>query len=609
MLAFIFWGAVPASAEKRVALVIGNAAYSHAAPLKNPKNDAEALAGVLEGLGFEVVRGTDLTYAAMRRSVRDYAHKLQGAEVALLFYAGHGLQVNGKNYLAPVDAQLRSEVDLEYEAIRVESILTHMEGAAKTNIVLLDACRDNPLARNLARSMGTRSASIGRGLARVETGVGTLIAFATQPGNVAYDGDGANSPFTTGLLKHIETPGMDVQLVMRRVRQEVIEATKGTQVPWDNSSLTSNFYFKAKAAEETPAARAAPLVDDRAIELAFWQSAKEQGTKEAYEVYLERFPQGAFAPLAELQIGKFSREDAARSQKASAMDAERKKQEALRAAEIEAAKKKSEEERLRQIAEAERLAKEKEALEKRLAAYEMRLRAEAEARAKALAEETTKAGGEDARTQVAAIDPQASAGVRPDLADPRELAVALQTQLKRVGCDPGDVDGKWGPKGRKALENFAEHAKVKLSVLEPSQELIDALKARTQGRICPLACGPLEVLQGDRCVPRTCGAGQALDRSGRCVAVAARTPAPAVPRKPDESPAGRTKEDACASLDARGASFSIFCSQVRDRETSARTPAPAAPPASREKKLPECSEATLSGNPAGNFAVLGGCRR
>ena len=181
----------PPQAEKRVALVIGNSSYEHVPVLANPSNDAGDMASVLKSLGFEVVEGTDLKQNEMRETVRRFGEALQGADVSLFFYAGHGMQVAGTNYLVPTDAKLAREGDLDFDAIRLDLVLAQMERETKTSIVLLDACRDNPMAQTLARSMGTRSANIGRGLARIESGVGTFIAFATQPGNVALGRAGA----------------------------------------------------------------------------------------------------------------------------------------------------------------------------------------------------------------------------------------------------------------------------------------------------------------------------------------------------------------------------------------------------------------------------------
>ena len=237
--------ALPAAADKRVALVVGNSAYAHANPLPNPANDANDVAAALKDVGFEVILGIDLDKRAFDLKVRDFARALENADVALFFYAGHGLQASGRNYLVPIDAQLKGERDLDFEGVSADFILKQMEleRAGKTNIVFLDACRDNPLARNLARSMGTRSASIGRGLAPASTGLGTFIAYSTQPGNVAADGQGRNSPFTAALAQRVREPGRNLTSVMIDVRKDVLAATGGKQVPWDHSALTGDFYF------------------------------------------------------------------------------------------------------------------------------------------------------------------------------------------------------------------------------------------------------------------------------------------------------------------------------------------------------------------------------
>lgn len=229
---------VEALAEKGVALVIGNSAYRQVPALVNPKNDAADIAAKLRAMGLLVVHGEDLDLTAMRAKVREFITSLEKADLAIFFYAGHGLQVDGVNYLAPVDARLASQDDLEFEAMPMDLILPAMERNAKVNLVFLDACRDNPLAKNLAKSMGTRSTAVGRGLAEIGSGVGSLIAFATQPGNLAFDGEGRNSPFTTALLKHLGTPGQGVTDDLILVRRDVLEATAGKQVPWDNSALT-----------------------------------------------------------------------------------------------------------------------------------------------------------------------------------------------------------------------------------------------------------------------------------------------------------------------------------------------------------------------------------
>jgi Caspase domain len=239
-----------AAAQKRVALVVGNSAYVNANALHNPVNDASDIGEALKDAGFAVILGLDLDKRAFDAKVREFSQLISQADSGILFYAGHGLQVSGRNHLVPIDARLETERDLDFETVSLDFILRQMEleREGKTNIIFLDACRDNPLARNLARSMGTRSAAIRSGLAQVETGVGTFIAYSTQPGNVALDGRGRNSPFTAALLDGLKEPGRNLTAVMIDVRKQVLATTNGKQVPWDHSALTGDFYFHLAAA-------------------------------------------------------------------------------------------------------------------------------------------------------------------------------------------------------------------------------------------------------------------------------------------------------------------------------------------------------------------------
>jgi caspase domain-containing protein len=306
--------AAQARAEKRVALVIGNSAYKSAVELKNPRNDATDLASALGRLGFEVVAGNDLDKRTMERTIRDFGQKLAGADVALFFFAGHGLQVGGQNYLVPIDAQLAGEGDVDFEGIPLNLVLKQMEREAKTSIVLLDACRDNPLARNLARSMGTRGGQIGQGLAEVKAGVGTLIGFSTQPGNVALDGEGRNSPYAGALVKHVATAGKDVSAILVAVRNDVLQATGGRQVPWEHTSLTGQVFLQsASSPEAAPPAAAPPTTPatadyDKEMEIAFWNAVKDSKSPAVLQTYLDRFPTGTFAGLARVLIDQLAKE-------------------------------------------------------------------------------------------------------------------------------------------------------------------------------------------------------------------------------------------------------------------------------------------------------------
>jgi hypothetical protein len=301
-----------AHAERRVALVVGNGAYQHTVPLANPRNDAQDIAAALGELGFEVISGTDLDKRSLDLKVREFARALEGADVGLFFYAGHGLQVKGINYLVATDAKLEAERDLDFDAVRVEFVLAQMEREAKTNIVFLDACRNNPLARNLARSMGTRGVAENNGLAPIKSGLGTFIAFATEPGNVASDGSGRNSPFTAALKDHIDAPGASITDVLIDVRKDVVEATKGDQVPWDHSALRGRFYFNA-AIQESPPQASTPAEPTRPISEASREWSRVDKTSLAeLETYLRRHgssPEADYARSRMAALKKAAKEE------------------------------------------------------------------------------------------------------------------------------------------------------------------------------------------------------------------------------------------------------------------------------------------------------------
>ena len=297
VLLVVFLAASPALAQgKRVALVIGNSEYKHTPRLENPKNDAAHMAAQLKKLGFVVMEGRDLDKAAMDRTVRDFAEALGGAQVGLFFYAGHGLQVGGQNYLVPIDAKLTTASAIDFEMVRLELVHRTMEREVSTNILIMDACRDNPLARNLARALGTRSTQIGRGLAVVELGEGTLISYSTQPGNVALDGTGRNSPYAAALLKHIATPGDDLPTILINVRNDVMKETARRQVPWEHSAMTAKFYFLP------------PRSTEQQIEVQFWTSVKDSTNPAVLGTYLARYPSGEFASIARVLVEQYDRQ-------------------------------------------------------------------------------------------------------------------------------------------------------------------------------------------------------------------------------------------------------------------------------------------------------------
>lgn len=296
-------GLGPASAETRVALVIGNGAYASTARLPNPSHDAEDVAASLRRSGFEVIQGVDLRQADMQDLTIRFARAASRADVALFYYSGHAMQYNGVNYLMPVDASLTDEADLK-RFVRVDDIVNDLQQAKNLRILVLDSCRDNPLAETLKRSAGTtRAASIGRGLSKVEAPRGTIVSFSTQSGQVAADGVGRNSPYTTAFLKHIEEP-QEIGDVFRDISSDVYDASGKTQLPELSLSIIGKFYLNGPVAVTVaPAApQAAPRPDPCAAAEAHWKAADGIGTVSVFEDHLARFSSCSFAGLAKARI-------------------------------------------------------------------------------------------------------------------------------------------------------------------------------------------------------------------------------------------------------------------------------------------------------------------
>jgi Caspase domain/Putative peptidoglycan binding domain len=306
--AFVFSGSA-AFADKRVAFVVGNGAYRNVPQLPNPAVDAQTMAGVLRNVGFDVVEGTNLTRDKMTEKLLEFGKRAEGADIAVFYYAGHGIAVNGTNYLLPVDADLKSEMDVKLgAAINVDLTLDQTLADAKVKLVFLDACRDNPFAAKLRSAKATRSISVASGLADMKSGEGTLIAFATGPGQTALDGaTGTNSPFTRALVAHITQPGVEIQQAMTEVRAQVNDETNKSQLPWGHTNLTGSVYLNPAAAPADKAAQtsvepsvaAAPASD---VEIEFWRSVKDSNKPEELNAYLTSYPAGQFKSLALARI-------------------------------------------------------------------------------------------------------------------------------------------------------------------------------------------------------------------------------------------------------------------------------------------------------------------
>ena len=301
-----------AKADRRVAFVVGNGAYKNVAQLPNPAIDAKAMASVLRNVGFEVVEGTNLTRDKMTERLLEFGKKAQGADVAVFFYAGHGIAISGTNYLLPIDADIKSEMDVKLgAAINIDLTLDQTMSDAKVKLVFLDACRDNPFAAKIKSNASTRSVSVQSGLAEMKSGEGTLIAFATGPGQTALDGqEGTNSPFTRALIAHITTPGIEIQQAMTEVRAQVNEETSKGQLPWGHTNLIGSVYLNPAAPHAATAAApstSAPTAvastsGGTDVELEFWRSVKESNKPEELNAYLTNYPNGQFKSLALARI-------------------------------------------------------------------------------------------------------------------------------------------------------------------------------------------------------------------------------------------------------------------------------------------------------------------
>ena len=301
------------SAQPRHALVIGNADYKFS-PLKNPANDAADMAQTLEKLGFNVIPLINATLLEMERGVRQFGKQLGKGGVGLFYYAGHGLQVDGRNYLVSVDAAIQEEFDIKYESLDAYFVLDVMDHSqSECNIMILDACRDNPFARSFR---GTRG-----GLAKIDAPIGTIIAYATAPGQVAMDdGGGKNGLYTGYLLKNIQIEGLTIEEVFKRVRNEVAKDTANRQVPWESTSLRGTFCFNGcTGPPDTPSSPLPPGPGnngeqiDKQMELAFWKAIEDSPDPDMFAAYLEKYPNGAFSPLAEIKMEKLKNQRAGKT--------------------------------------------------------------------------------------------------------------------------------------------------------------------------------------------------------------------------------------------------------------------------------------------------------
>lgn len=526
------FSAAQAEAAKRVALVIGMSKYEQVPRLPNPTRDASAVAQLLRQAGFDLVDSErDLSIADLRRVVREFAEAARDADIAVLYYAGHGIEMDGQNYLIPTDAKLLSDFDVQDETMSLDRVLRSIDAAKRLKLVILDACRDNPFAKTMKRSIASRS--IGRGLAEIEPGASdTLIAFAAKAGAVASDGDGQNSPFATALLKHLTEPGLDLRIAFGRVRDDVLKSTGNRQEPFVYGSLGG----------DTMALVPQRVGPDAQARLDY-ELAAQIGTKEAWETFLDRHGTGYFADLARVQTKKMA---AAQDNRAKAEDSRREAEEqaARKAAEYrkqleeqsaretEAAKQKLSEQAKKELEEQRRQLQEQARQELDSAKQRLELAQQQAAAARQQLEDAKRQGAADAKAEVKVNSAVAPTSTRERVAalnpgqsvegpsassqmDPSDIARLLQAHLKRVGCNAGSINGNWDETSRRALQLFNKNAGTKFDIKLASLDALDAVRGRTE-RVCPLLCAKGQKADGDRCIQIECRVGYLLNPVGEC---------------------------------------------------------------------------------------------
>lgn len=426
---FILVQISPSFAESRIALVIGNGAYQNVPRLPNPPNDAKAVAAALRRSGFDTIIVTDLDKNGMEEATIRFSRAARSADVALFYYSGHALQFNGINYLAPIDAKLADESDLR-RMTRVDEVVADLQQAKSLRILVLDSCRDNPLAEQLRRSIGTtRSVPIGRGLAKIDAPQGMIMAYATQAGRTAEDGDGNNSPYTTAFLKHIEEQN-EIGTIFREVTEDVYESTNRSQLPELSLSIIGRFYLRGMGLTTSVPASPASLAPVKTTSSDF-DAAVGVDTAAGWEAFLKEHPEGFYADLAR--------------------------------------------ERKTRLESRERLVNQK--------------------------------------PEIASLSPSTDKLDRTSAS--LDLPKALQTELRRVGCNTGTIDGNWNAASQAAMELFNKHAGMRLDVKVANADALDVVKSKA-GRICPLMCDRGFKVEGDTCARIECAAGLHLGSDNTC---------------------------------------------------------------------------------------------
>jgi uncharacterized caspase-like protein len=567
-------GCSPAVADKRVALVIGNSAYKSAPKLGNPVNDAILMGGMFRKAGFDTVDvRQDLNAPEMRKALREFGARTRDADVAIVYYAGHGLEVDGTNYLIPIDAALETDTDVYDEALPIDRVLVSIEPAKQLRLVILDACRDNPFSKTMKRTVASRA--IGRGLAKVEpTSPNTMIAFAAKAGSTASDGDSRNSPFATALVEHLPKPGLDLRKAFGFVRDDVLRSTGNKQEPFVYGSLGGDDVPLVPAKPIATGPQANPQSELRRD----YELALQLGTRDGWEAFLAQYPEGFYANLAKGQLNKIGAEEtrASAEQKANAAEQQKARLIAERAQKAEqdkaaAAAKAAEEARIaaekqKQIEQARADAAEHQrrlaeaAAAKAQAEKQAAEKAKAEQAAKQAAEKAEQAAKPAADRQMPEVEQKVAAlALAPaSTLSAADLTKSVQSELRRVGCLSTTADGDWNSASQRSLTLFNKYAGTQFDAKLASVDALDALKAKP-GRVCPLICNFGSKADGDQCVKITCRAGYRVGDDNECEKIPEKKP---VAKRENSSRRDAERKASESSPSRPEASGQIICSST-----------------------------------------------
>jgi hypothetical protein len=491
---------VPLRAEKRVALVVGNAAYKYTARLVNPTNDADDITAALRKVAFEVIVVKDVDKRSLEMAMANFGRQAQDADAALVYYAGHGIQYQGLNYLMPVDARLEDEYSINYELTRTDDVLFALSKARGVKILILDACRNNPLAERLSSRGVNRDFAQTRGLARIEAPRGMLVAFATQSDQVAVDGVGRNSPFTGALLKEIEEPGIEIATLFRRVAIDVNRTTGGRQLPELSISMAGEFYLNA-----------------RETDMQAWAKLRGSSDRQQLSDFTTQYPNSPLISDVQERLAALDRAEKLRLEEEARVQSER-------------------EQLIRERSQRDPLESERLALDPVQRVGEEVQPAHGRTKAPVVSEERAGATKKLPATHSASLppaEPVSHPSQKPDVLSGGALVQGIKRELMRLGCYAGRIDDHWATSETKSsLNRFAKYANLSAEPKNPDVEFLDFIRSRT-GRVCPLECG-----------------AQKIDRNGQCVARDKEPAKPSArPTEPNEIAPPATRSAALARAD------------------------------------------------------------